>query len=188
MQVTFNWELSLPAGEPRITVSTGHGGRCGQPKNNARLAGGCSPAVGVEGKNPEKECDGWLAKSCKRKGRNGPAPRGVRRDSGVFLDSVKRAKALSLRKTAKLPPRLRQRGYTVKTEELVLTLFDEAYKKKTWHGPNLRQAIRGVSAKQAAGRAATQHMGRDRTCGVLEIRGAETDRRWKERLVCIEGE
>jgi hypothetical protein len=53
---------------------------------------------------------------------------------------------------AKLTPKLRQRGYTVKTEELVLRLFDEAYKKKTWHGPNLSQAIRGVSAKQAAWR------------------------------------
>jgi DinB superfamily len=40
----------------------------------------------------------------------------------------------------------------VGTRELVLALFDEAYKKKTWHGPNLRQAIRGVSAKQAAWR------------------------------------
>src|SRR5271155_421623 len=41
---------------------------------------------------------------------------------------------------------------TVKTGELVLALLDEAYKKKTWHGPNLRQAIRGVSAEQAAWR------------------------------------
>jgi hypothetical protein len=40
----------------------------------------------------------------------------------------------------------------VKARELMLRLFDEAYKKKTWHGPNLRQAIRGVSAKQAAWR------------------------------------
>jgi hypothetical protein len=40
----------------------------------------------------------------------------------------------------------------MKTNELVLGLFDEAYKKKTWHGPNLRQAIRGVNAKQAAWR------------------------------------
>jgi hypothetical protein len=40
----------------------------------------------------------------------------------------------------------------VRTRELVLRLFDEAYKKKTWHGPNLRQAIRGVSAKEAAWR------------------------------------
>jgi uncharacterized damage-inducible protein DinB len=40
----------------------------------------------------------------------------------------------------------------VKAQELLLKLFDEAYKKKTWHGPNLRQAIRGVSAKQAARR------------------------------------
>jgi len=41
---------------------------------------------------------------------------------------------------------------TVKTQELVLTLLDEAYEKKAWHGPNLRQAIRGVSAKEAAWR------------------------------------
>jgi DinB superfamily len=40
----------------------------------------------------------------------------------------------------------------VKNSELVLSLFDEAYEKKTWHGPNLKQAIRGVKAKQAAWR------------------------------------
>jgi hypothetical protein len=36
--------------------------------------------------------------------------------------------------------------------KLVLALFDEAYEKKTWHGPNLRQSLRGVTAKQAAWR------------------------------------
>ena len=35
---------------------------------------------------------------------------------------------------------------------LVLALLDEAYEKKTWHGPNLRQSIKGVTAKQAAWR------------------------------------
>lgn len=46
----------------------------------------------------------------------------------------------------------------VKTRELLLTLLDEAYEKKTWHGPNLKQAIRGVSAKQAAWRpGASRH-------------------------------
>ncbi len=40
----------------------------------------------------------------------------------------------------------------MKTRELVLKLFEEAYAKKTWHGPNLRQAIRGVSAEEAAWR------------------------------------
>ena len=40
----------------------------------------------------------------------------------------------------------------MRTEDLVLALIDEAYKKKTWHGPNLRQAIRGVNARQAAWR------------------------------------
>jgi hypothetical protein len=54
--------------------------------------------------------------------------------------------------TAKLPTKLRSSGENMKMQELVLALFDEAYKKKTWHGPNLRQAIRGVSAKQAAWR------------------------------------
>jgi hypothetical protein len=40
----------------------------------------------------------------------------------------------------------------MKTRELVLRLLDEAYEKKTWHGPNLKQAIRGVTAKEAAWR------------------------------------
>jgi hypothetical protein len=38
--------------------------------------------------------------------------------------------------------------------KLVLTLLDEGYEKKTWHGPNLKQSIKGVSAKQAAWRPA----------------------------------
>ena len=35
---------------------------------------------------------------------------------------------------------------------LVLTLIDEAYDKKAWHGPNLRGSIRQVSAQQAVWR------------------------------------
>ncbi len=38
--------------------------------------------------------------------------------------------------------------------KLVLALLDEAYEKKTWHGPNLKQSIKGVTAKQAAWRPA----------------------------------
>lgn len=38
------------------------------------------------------------------------------------------------------------------TKQLVLQLLDEAYEKKTWHGPNLRQSFRGLAAKQAAWR------------------------------------
>src|SRR5467141_2347149 len=38
--------------------------------------------------------------------------------------------------------------------KLVLTLLDEGYEKKTWHGPNLKQSIKGVSLKQAAWRPA----------------------------------
>jgi DinB superfamily len=41
---------------------------------------------------------------------------------------------------------------TVDSAKLVLALLDEAYEKKTWHGPNLRQSIKGVTAKQAAWR------------------------------------
>ena len=39
-------------------------------------------------------------------------------------------------------------------EALILALLDEGYSKKTWHGPNLRQSLKGVSAKQAAWRPA----------------------------------
>jgi hypothetical protein len=35
---------------------------------------------------------------------------------------------------------------------LLLTLIDEAYEKKAWHGPNLRGSLRGVTAAQAAWR------------------------------------
>jgi hypothetical protein len=38
------------------------------------------------------------------------------------------------------------------TTQLVLQLLDEAYEKRTWSGPNLRQSLRGVSATQAAWR------------------------------------
>jgi DinB superfamily len=41
---------------------------------------------------------------------------------------------------------------TVNSAQLVLALLDEAYEKKTWHGPNLKQSIKGVTAKQAAWR------------------------------------
>ena len=37
---------------------------------------------------------------------------------------------------------------------LLLASLDEAFHKKSWHGPNLRGAIRGVTAEQAAWRPA----------------------------------
>jgi hypothetical protein len=37
---------------------------------------------------------------------------------------------------------------------VLLELFDEAFDKKSWHGPNLRGSIRGVTARQAAWRPA----------------------------------
>jgi hypothetical protein len=35
---------------------------------------------------------------------------------------------------------------------LLLQLLSEGYEKKTWHGPNLRQSLHGVSARTAAWR------------------------------------
>src|SRR5580700_7885981 len=37
---------------------------------------------------------------------------------------------------------------------MLLVGLDEAFDKKSWHGPNLRGAIRGVTAAQAAWRPA----------------------------------
>ncbi len=39
-------------------------------------------------------------------------------------------------------------------KEFLLDLLDEAFDKKSWHGPNLRSAIRGVAAAEAAWRPA----------------------------------
>jgi hypothetical protein len=39
-------------------------------------------------------------------------------------------------------------------EAIILALLDEAFQKKTWHGPNLKQALKGVTAKEAAWRPA----------------------------------
>jgi hypothetical protein len=36
----------------------------------------------------------------------------------------------------------------------LLTILDEAYDKRSWHGPNLRGALRGVTPAQAAWRPA----------------------------------
>jgi hypothetical protein len=40
-------------------------------------------------------------------------------------------------------------------QSILLALLEEAYSKKTWHGPNLRQSLKGVSAEQAAWRPAS---------------------------------
>jgi hypothetical protein len=37
-------------------------------------------------------------------------------------------------------------------KHLILALLDEGYSKKTWHGPNLRQSLKGVTVRQAAWR------------------------------------
>jgi hypothetical protein len=36
--------------------------------------------------------------------------------------------------------------------ELLLTLIDEAYEQQSWHGPNLRGSLRGVSEEEASWR------------------------------------
>src|SRR5260221_3474858 len=43
----------------------------------------------------------------------------------------------------------------MKADDLVLALLDEGYSRKTWHGPNLRQSLKAVSAAQAAWRPAS---------------------------------
>ena len=40
----------------------------------------------------------------------------------------------------------------MKANELIVALLEEAYSRKTWHGPNLRQSLNGVSVKEAAWR------------------------------------
>jgi hypothetical protein len=39
-------------------------------------------------------------------------------------------------------------------DSLLLEILDQAYDRRAWHGPNLRQSLRGVSAKAAAWRPA----------------------------------
>ena len=38
------------------------------------------------------------------------------------------------------------------SDAIVLAVLEEGYSKKTWHGPNLRQSLKGVTARQAAWR------------------------------------
>jgi hypothetical protein len=40
---------------------------------------------------------------------------------------------------------------------LLIDLLDEAFDKKSWHGPNLRGSVRGVTAREAAWRPAPKH-------------------------------
>jgi hypothetical protein len=40
------------------------------------------------------------------------------------------------------------------TDSVILTMFEEAFEKKAWHGPNLWQSLKGVRAKGAAWRPA----------------------------------
>lgn len=40
------------------------------------------------------------------------------------------------------------------SDSVILDLFDEAFERKTWHGPNLWQSLKGITAKQAAWRPA----------------------------------
>jgi uncharacterized damage-inducible protein DinB len=37
-------------------------------------------------------------------------------------------------------------------DSILLDLFEEGFQRKTWHGPNLWQSLKGVTAKQAAWR------------------------------------
>lgn len=75
--------------------------------------------------------------------------------------------------------------------KLVLALLDEAYEKKTWHGPNLKQSLKGVTAEEAAWRPGPgRHniSGSSAPCGVLEVCRAAKDRRRKARLLHSAGQ
>ena len=59
--------------------------------------------------------------------------------------------------------------------QMLLALLQEGYERKTWHGPNLRQSLKGFTAKQAAWRPAprkTQYLGVGDSFRLLEICGA----------------
>lgn len=43
-----------------------------------------------------------------------------------------------------------------KNSSLLLEILDQGYQRKAWHGPNLRQSLRGVSANMAAWRPAPE--------------------------------
>ncbi len=43
-------------------------------------------------------------------------------------------------------------GEKMKRSHLLLDVLEEGYWKKAWHGPNLKQALKGVTAKEAAWR------------------------------------
>jgi hypothetical protein len=42
----------------------------------------------------------------------------------------------------------------MKADRIILALLDEGFSRKTWHGPNLVQSLKGISARQAAWRPA----------------------------------
>lgn len=42
----------------------------------------------------------------------------------------------------------------MKTQAVIVELLEEAFQKKAWHGPNLWQALKGVTPEQAAWRPA----------------------------------
>ncbi|HJZ65703.1 MAG TPA: DinB family protein [Candidatus Acidoferrum sp.] len=43
----------------------------------------------------------------------------------------------------------------MRDSQWLLDVLEEGYWKKAWHGPNLKQSLKGVTAKQAAWRPAT---------------------------------
>jgi DinB superfamily len=54
-----------------------------------------------------------------------------------------------------MPPRRPDIRFRVTQSIMLIELIDEAFDKKSWHGPNLRGSIRGVTAREAAWRPAS---------------------------------
>jgi hypothetical protein len=55
-----------------------------------------------------------------------------------------------MKRAARHPSHARQTSSA--SHALLLQMLDEGYERKTWHGPNLRGSLHGVSAKDAAWR------------------------------------
>ena len=111
-----------------------------------------------------------------------------------------------------------QRTITMKPHpeiELLLRLLDEAYDKKSWHGPNLKSTVRRLDAQRAAWRPNTNRHSiaeivvhaaywkysvrrrlRDDTRGSFPLRGSNwfrlpsplTEQTWREYLTLLDTE
>src|SRR5579863_9958994 len=67
-------------------------------------------------------------------------------------DVIRRGTRMSFILFGPVEGKLMAEDARVQQVEALLRMIDEAYDRRAWHGPNLRAAIRGVTASQAAWR------------------------------------